>query len=73
MNKLKKKLLHRINILQCNSTIQIVQDEKLNFNVYLDIGPFEKELDAVHMASFIYATKSIDFGDLVKPHNTTLH
>ena len=43
------------------------------FVLCLDIGPFKRELDAVHMASYVYATKSIDFTDLIKPLNTTLH
>jgi len=73
MNKKQKKLLEDLGMMKLNSNISIQQDDNMCFTLCLDIGPFTRELDAVHMASYVYATKSIDFTDLIKPLNTTLH
>lgn len=55
------------------SKLFIEKDKKDNHEIVIRIGPFPNEDDAVHGASYIYATQQIDLTDSIKPYDATIH
>ena len=64
-----------LNINYVCSTLEsfIEKDKKDNHEIVIRIGPFPNEDDAVHGASYIYATQQIDLTDSIKPYDATIH
>ena len=55
------------------SKLFIERDKKDNHEIVIRIGPFTNEDDAVHSASYIYATQQIDITDSIIPMGETIH
>lgn len=55
------------------SKLFIERDREDNHEIVIRIGPFEKEDQALHSASYIYVTQNIDISDTIKPFDVTIH